>query len=182
MDANQTDRGRNPDETSDALDTAGEMQAPTAETGPTVASLTRELAELNDRYLRLAADYQNYARRAEQKSGEAREQQTMDIARALVPVLDHFERALNIDAQSAAMPSVLAGVQMVQDELNRVMERFGVKRIDVQPGEELDPRRHEALMRQPAVNVPTNHVVAQLQPGYALGEKTIRPAKVSVAE
>ncbi|MCC6579544.1 MAG: nucleotide exchange factor GrpE [Phycisphaeraceae bacterium] len=136
--------------------------------------------DLHHRLLRVAADYQNYARRAEQNVVAARQQQLVDVARAMVPVFDHFERALEVNPQ-ADTATVLQGVQMVRDELIRSMEAFGVQRMTAEVGELFDPNRHEALMRQPAEGVETNHVTMQLQPGYRLGEVTLRPVKVAVA-
>jgi molecular chaperone GrpE len=77
---------------------------------------------------------------------------------------------------------VLQGVFMVHDELLATLNRFGIERLDVQPGTEFDPNRHEALMRQPSDEIDSNHVTMQMQPGYVLGEKVIRPAQVGVAE
>ena len=71
---------------------------------------------------------------------------------------------------------------IVRDELLKALSRFGVKRLEVAAGELFDPTRHEAMMRQASDEIDSNHVTSQLQPGYTLGDKTIRPAKVSVAE
>ena len=144
--------------------------------------------ELEARLTRSFADYQNFARRSQQNVVEAKEQQLLELAKALVTVLDHFDKALEVDPDATSttttttIKGVIEGVQIVRDELVRTLERFGIQRLDVEPGEEFNPRQHEALMRQAVEGMEPNHVAAQFQPGYVLGEKTVRPAKVSVTE
>ncbi|MEX0886217.1 MAG: nucleotide exchange factor GrpE [Phycisphaeraceae bacterium] len=142
----------------------------------------RERDELEQRLMRTAADYQNYIRRAEQNASSAREQQLMDIARGLVTVLDHFDRAVEADPEQTSTRDLLDGVNMVRSELLRVLAQFGIQRMEVSPGEPFDPNHHEALMRQASDEWDSSAVTAQFRPGYKLGEKTIRPAQVSVAE
>ena len=144
--------------------------------------LRQELQELNDKYLRTAADYQNFIRRAEQNVMTAREQQIMSMARELVTVLDHFDRAIEVDTEKVSAEDLLSGVKIVKDELLRAVGKYGVKRIEAAVGEEFDPNKHEAMMRQESEDVQTNHIVQQFQPGYVINDKTIRPAGVIVAQ
>ena len=144
-------------------------------------ALQAERDDLESKLLRVSADYQNYARRAQQNIESAVEQKLMDIARGLVTVLDHFDRAL--DGQDTGdNASVLQGVVMVHNELLATLNRFGIERLDVEPGTEFDPNQHEALMRQPSDEFESNQVTMQMQPGYVLGDKVIRPAQVGVAQ
>ena len=143
--------------------------------------LQAERDELESKLLRVSADYQNFARRAQQNVDSAVEQKVMDIARSLTTVMDHFDRALQGQDKSEAT-GVLQGVMMVHDELLSTLNRFGVQRLDVEPGTEFDPNQHEALMRQPSDQFESNQVTMQMQPGYVLGDKIIRPAQVGVAE
>lgn len=145
-----------------------------------IAQLQAEIDELKNRMLRLAADYQNYVRRSQQHIAEARRQQLVEAVRALLPVLDHFDRALEVDPATATAQSVLEGMRIVHEELIKVLEQLGVRRIVAQVGEVFDPARHEALMQQEREDLAPGHVAAALQPGYVLGEITIRPAKVAV--
>jgi molecular chaperone GrpE len=142
----------------------------------------RERDDLSDRVMRLLADYQNLARRGEQNVASARDQQALEMARALVSVLDNFDRALEVDAEKVSGKDLLQGVSMVREEMMRVLGRFGIERLEVAPGEAFDPNRHEAMMRQNAPEIESGHVTQQFQPGYVLRDKTIRPAKVAVAE
>lgn len=166
-------------EPSDA-DTAAE--AVERDLNQAIEALRSERDELEQRLLRTAADYQNYVRRAQQNVETAREQQLIDMAKGLVTVLDHFDRALEVDPEQTAAADLLTGVQMVRQELLGMLRRFGVDRIEVEPGEPFDPNRHEAMMREKRDDVDSNHVTQQLQPGYVIQSKVIRPAKVGVAE
>lgn len=192
-----------PDEEVEGLDGAGDASAPadrpaeeaSAEAGSesaaeqverdlqeTFQAVAKERDELEDRLKRTAADFQNFVRRSEQNLTLARDQQLLDVARGLVTVLDHFDRALEVDPEKTSTKDLLAGVVMVRDELLRALQRFGIERLDVEQGAPFDPNRHEALMRQSVEGVESNHVTAQFQPGYMLKDKTIRPAQVGVAE
>ena len=160
------------------------QSAPAGETAALqkkIDELTRQVGELNDKYLRAVADYQTAHRRGLQNAVDARDQQTFDIARKIVTVLDHFDRALEVDKSKASVESLHTGVKMVRDEFLKTLEAFGVKRIAVNPGDEFDPRKHEALIHQPAPSIAKGHVAAQLQTGYSFNDKTVRPAGVSVA-
>ncbi len=157
-----------------------EQEAQSQEQG-LLKRLQVERDELESRLLRVSADYQNFARRAQQNVNAAVEHKIMDMARALVTVMDHFDRALDVNNKTDAA-GVLQGVTIVHDELLSMLKRFGIERLSVQPGAEFDPVRHEALLRQPSAEIASNHVTMQLQPGYVLGDKVIRPAQVAVAE
>lgn len=157
-----------------------EQQA-VAQASDLLAALQVERDELEQKLLRTAADYQNYVKRSEQHRRQACEQQLMDLGRAMVTVLDHFDHATAVDAQKASVQAVLDGVQIVRDELLRTLERFGIRRVDAVRGEPFNPEVHEALMRQQDAEIEPGHVVAQLQAGYVLHDKTLRPAKVALA-
>ncbi len=147
-----------------------------------MADLQNERDALDDKLRRTMADYQNFARRAEQNVSVARQQTLMDVAKQLVTVLDHFDHALAADPEKTSAEDLIKGVEIVHGELLRALGSLGIERLDVEPGEPFDPNRHEALMRQPHDEIESNHVTSQLQPGYVIDDKTIRPAKVSIAE
>lgn len=159
---------------------AAEQEAQQAEQD-VLSRLQAERDELESKLLRVSADYQNFVRRAQQNTQAAVDQKLIDIARGLVTVLDHFDRALDVDT-SGEQAGVLQGVTIVREELLSTLGRFGIERLNVEPGSEFDPNQHEALMRQPSETIDSNHVTMQMLPGYVLGEKVIRPAQVGVAE
>lgn len=173
------------DEASEAIefpDLEVGAEAEAAATEDPVQAMQAERDALEDKLRRTIADYQNFARRAEQNIVVARQQQLMDVARKLVTVLDHLDHALAADPATTSSEDLLKGVGIVRDEFMRTLSSFGVQRLDVEPGEPFDPNRHEAMMRQPSEDIESNHVTMQLQPGYVLDDKTIRAAKVSIAE
>jgi len=158
----------------------GEAEAQTPEAR--IEALVAEVEDLKERLLRVSADYQNFQRRSRQNLESAREEQVMSLARALVPVLDHFDRALEVDPASTSTDKLFEGVEMVRSELLRVLSGYGIERVEAERGDPFDPNRHEALMRTEDAEVDSGHVVGQLQPGYGLGEKILRPAQVTLAE
>mgnify|MGYP006275425331 CR=1 FL=1 len=147
-----------------------------------LAALEQQHAELNDKYLRLAADYQNFQRRSQQNVAQAREQQAMSMARDLLTVLDHFDNALQVDPDKTNARDLLKGVTIVRDELLRTLAGHGIERLDAEPGEDFDPNRHEALMHQASEEHESGRVAQQLQPGYVMRGKTLRPVKVAVVQ
>jgi molecular chaperone GrpE len=140
-----------------------------------------ELDELRNRLLRTTADYQNFVKRSQANQNAAVEQRVISVVRDLVSVLDHFDRALQLDADRVSAADVMQGIGSVKGELMRVLGKYGVEPIAPEAGDPFDPNLHEALMRADADGVASNHVVAVLQSGYRLGDKPIRPAGVSVA-
>ena len=145
-------------------------------------SLRTEKEAIEQRLLRVSADYQNYVKRSQQNERSALDQQLMSLARDLVVVMDHFDRAVEVDPEQVSAQSVLDGVRIVHDELLRTLSKYGIERLEAVVGEPFDPNRHEAMMRSAVEGLEPNQVAVQLQPGYALRDKTIRPAGVSVSE
>lgn len=176
-----SDQEQQPEETDGEESGEAEVYEVAPDENSPLKQLQAERDELESKLLRVSADYQNFARRAQQNVDSAVEQKLMDMARSLATVMDHFDRALEGQSKDKA-EGVLQGIFMVHDELLSTLKRFGVERMDVEPGTEFDPNRHEALMRQPSDEIESNHITMQMQPGYVLGEKVIRPAQVGVAE
>lgn len=159
---------------------AGEPQhSPQAEL---IEALKSERADVEARLLRVSADYQNYVRRVQNETILAKQTQLFDVARAIIPALDQFSHALQVDLDKVSARSLLDGMQLVQKELLKALERFQIRRLDAEPGAEFDPHVHEAVMKQKVQGLASGQVAMQLQPGYMLGDKVIRPALVAVAE
>ncbi len=147
-----------------------------------IAELEAQVAQLQHKILLAAAEYQNVIRRSQNNIGEAREQNTIDIARALLRGLDLFDMALACNPKTTSAESILMGVQMVQQEMIKSLESFGIKRVDAKPGDEFNPLVHEAVSHIAAEGIASGKVAKQLQSGYKLNDKTLRPAKVNIAE
>ena len=158
-------------------------QPPPADVDERIAQLTAERDEAHQKYLHALADFQNYQRRALLNEQEARRQGITAVLMSIMPVIDHFDVALKQPVTSPQVEAVMEGVKAIRAELLRALEMHGVTPINPQPGDEFDPTRHQAMIHGPAGDsgVEPGRISATLQAGYALGDRVIRPAKVSVA-
>lgn len=146
-----------------------------------VEQLKAQLDEAIAARQRALADFRNYQRRSIENEQQALSTGARNVIHSLLPVLDHFDLALNQDRDTSTVESVLNGVKIVRDEINKVLQLQGVEIISPQVGDEFDPNRHEAMMRQSAEGVEPNSIVMVMQPGYMMGDLVLRPAKVAVA-
>lgn len=166
----------------DAADFSSDSGAPTNEL---LASLRAELDEVNDRWKRAMADFQNFQRRATQNEQEARRQGVTSVLHSLIPVLDHFDLAIAQSAGAAAgsegAAGVIEGVRVIRGELIKALELHGVKIINPEPNAEFNPNLHNALTQQPAEGVKPGRISSVFQVGYELHDRVVRPAKVAVA-
>lgn len=173
-----------------AADTAS-SEMPQGEDSPVVdvAQLQADLAEmsakvdqLNDAYLRQVADYQNLKRRTQQQMDEIGQYKLEGFVKKLLGVVDNFERAMQVDTETASVASVLEGITMVRAQLMKILTDEGVEVIETD-GVAFDPNRHEAMMRVPAEEgVEDDTIVLELERGYTLNKRVIRASKVGVAK
>jgi len=136
--------------------------------------------EHRDRYLRAAAEFDNARKRAARERDEYTRYANESLLRELLPVLDNFERALQSARNETTAAAVTAGVELIQRELLRVLEKFGVTSF-TSVGQPFDPERHEAIARVPAQGQPEGTVVDETARGYLLNGRVLRPAMVTVA-
>ena len=139
----------------------------------------KELGELQDTYLRLAAEFDNYKKRTAREFSGLVQYANEELIVQLIPVLDNFERALDAAKSSDDFESFHKGVEMIHQQLKDVMEKQGVKEI-VALGESFDPHKHEAVMMVEKEEAPPETVVEEVERGYMLNEKVVRPSKVAV--
>ena len=162
------------EEASDDVDTESKAD------GVEVAGLRKEFEELNDRHLRLAAEFNNFRRRSEQERQESRSRAQADMLGRLLDVLDDLQRVAGLDLSNATVDAIMEGIDLVERKFARVLDDAGVDIIEPE-GEEFDPERMEAIMRVPADSDDMEDRVAQVfQKGYALKGVLVRPARVSV--
>jgi len=135
------------------------------------------VAALEDRLLRLAADFDNYKKRVTRERDELMTLANERLVKELLPVLDDLERAL-VAAAEHEEARLEEGVRLVHRALEALLERNGVKEIDTAGA--FDPHRHEALLAQPS-EAAEGSVIDVVQKGYTLGDRVIRPARVVVA-
>ncbi len=147
-----------------------------------IAQLIEERDAAIGAKLRAQADFVNYQRRSVENEQRALASGMHAVVRSLLPALDNLDRALESDPGRTTVEQIRDGVRMVRGEIARALESHGITAIVPSPGDEFDPRRHEALMRQPAEGIDPDHVVTVLQVGYAMGDAILRPAKVTLAQ
>jgi molecular chaperone GrpE len=172
-------------------DDAEELREETAEDSPEVAEhdrvgeLEQELAESKAKVLYAAAEAQNVRRRLEQELKQATTYAASGFAKDMLAIKDHLDRALaavgddlRADATAAQF---LAGIESTARELDAVLQRHGVTRIK-SVGEALDPNKHQAMMEIPSVHAEPGTIVEEMQPGYMMKDRLLRPALVGVAK
>ena len=147
------------------------------------ASAPSELEELRDRHLRLAADYDNFKRRALKERQDLHNYATENLIKELLPAVDNLERALEHarqGEQATESKAVVEGVELTHRSLLKALEKFGVTVVEAE-GREFDPQVHEAVRQVPAPDQPPGRVVEVLQKGYLLKDRLLRPALVAVS-
>ena len=148
-----------------------------AELEANLAETAAERDDLEDRFKRKAAEFQNYKKRQEKRREEVRERATEDLVKQLLEVRDNLDRAL--DQEEGA--DIREGVEATFRQLDEILTAESVGPIEPSPGAEVDPTRHEVLLNvesdQPAGTVAEVH-----RPGYEMAGKVLRPAQVTVAE
>lgn len=145
-----------------------------------VEALRRELQERQDRLLRALAEADNVRRRSQRDREEYVKYAAESLLKDLVPVLDNLDRALAAARAGDNPTGVVEGVELIQRELLRVLERAGVTRYSA-VGQRFDPTRHEAIARVVSPTQPADTVVAETAPGYLLHGRVLRAALVAVA-
>lgn len=141
--------------------------------------LTAKYDALETRYLRLQADFDNSRRRQKIESQSAAKFRSQAVIEKLLPVLDNFERAMATDLAGEETKSFLEGIEIVQRQLVTALEAEGLEVIAT-VGETFDPNIHQAVMQDNDAAFESNVVTAELQKGYRLKERVIRPAMVKV--
>jgi len=177
-------------ENEDRLEEAEEIRRETAEAAPEVAEhdrvaeLEKQLEDANSKALYAAAEIQNVRRRLETEKQQAANYATTQFARDMLAIKDHLERALNAVSDELRADKVagnfLAGIESTARELEAVFNRHGISRI-IALGEQLDPNRHQAMMEVPTADAEPGTIVQEMQPGYMLKDRLLRPALVGVA-
>jgi molecular chaperone GrpE len=163
-------------------------QAATTDSAPVSAipSLEEKLAaaearaqEIQDSFLRAKAEAENIRRRAQEDISRAHKFAIESFAEALVPVKDSLEMALKLETPS--IDSIKEGVEMTLKQLSSAFDRNKLLEINPQPGEKLDPMKHQAISMVPADQA-ANTIVSVLQKGYMIADRLLRPALVTVAQ
>jgi molecular chaperone GrpE len=173
------------DDKDDQLDIQDEVQTDDGDAPPGQAvnpSEHQRLKEERDKLMYAVADAQNMRKRLEAEKEQAVQYANTTLIRALIPIIDNFERALAVDPAKVDSATVLKGLQLVHDQLMKELEKQNVDVIDPKPGTPFDPSKHEALMQKEDPNLKPGQVAQALTRGYALRGRTLRPASVVIAK
>ena len=153
--------------------------APATSTESEIDRLAREKAELLDRLARLQAEFDNARKRASREQQEFREYAVAGAITPLLPILDSLDRAVHFEEASAA--DLHAGVELISKQLQDALAKLGLQVVHAK-GELFDPHQHQAIEMVETDEVPEGHVFDELQPGYKLKDRLLRPAMVRVAK
>jgi molecular chaperone GrpE len=148
-----------------------------------LAALAAERDELKDRMLRIAAEFENWKKRARKEQTDAVSEARERVLKDMLEVVDYLERAVGMQAAGNGAvdgAAVLKGVDLVLRLLKQKLERYEVRPFEA-AGQPFDPRVHEAISRVEHPEIPAGSVAAELQKGYRVGERLLRPAMVSVS-
>jgi molecular chaperone GrpE len=161
---------------------------PAAESGVGTAAVEEPQSELErvraeraaylDRAARIQAEFENYRKRSEKQQQEYRDYALVDAMRTLLPILDSLDRALNTKA--ASLEDFHAGIELIDKQFYDALAKLGVQPVIAQ-GEPFDPNLHQAIQMVDTDEVEDNHVLDELQRGYKLKDRLLRPAMVRVA-
>lgn len=143
----------------------------------------REEARLSfEKYLRAVAEFENYKKRSAKENEDFRKYANEVLIKALLPVVDNLERAVkSVKEEGCDVQALLAGVELTLNELVKVFHQSQVKKIDAL-GESFDPNFHQAMMQEISDEHPENTVLQELQTGYTLHNRLLRPAMVIVSK
>lgn len=147
-----------------------------------LVALQEERDTLYERLARATADFQNTRRRLQAEHAQQAQYATGGLIKALLPVIDSFERALAVDPGKADAGAILKGMQIVYDQLVRALKEHHVEVIEPEPGTAFDPNLHEAMMQQGGEEYTEPTVTQLFQKGYALHGRMLRPAQVAVSK
>lgn len=168
---------------------SSESEAPEITTGdeiPTVlqSELTAkesELQAMNDKYLRLAAEFENYKRRAQRDQGDTVRFANEKLLKDLIPTVDNLERALHCSKEQSDSEGFLQGVELTYKQFLDTLEKCGVTQV-TSVGEPFDPAKHQAVGQVESSTIAENCVVDEYQKGYFLQDRILRPSMVTVAK
>jgi molecular chaperone GrpE len=163
-----------------AVDPVDPPDAPAPAGSGELDALARERDDLYDRLLRKTAEFDNFRKRIERERREQADQTVVDLLLDLLLIVDDFERALTVEADSS-VEGYRKGVELIHAKLHDVLRRQGVRRIEAL-GADFDPNVHQAVAQQVSPDHREGEVIGELRRGYLIGDRLLRPAMVKVAK
>jgi len=145
-----------------------------------LASARQERDRMQDKYLRLMAEFDNFKKRTQSEVSAIIKNANEELVFQLLEVLDNFERALAAD-ESSDPKALRKGVELIRDKLMTILKGRGLEPYD-SVGKEFNPDEHDAMMQAPSADVPEHHVLQEIERGYRFRGKVLRPARVVVSK
>jgi len=145
-----------------------------------LTELQRERDDYHDRWMRKAAEFDNYRRRVERERREHADQAVVDLLQELLLVVDDFDLALTVDAGESAA-AYRKGVELIHAKLHDLLRKQGVKPIEA-VGADFDPNLHQAVLHEESTEHRDGEVISEMRKGYTIGDRLLRPAMVKVAK
>ena len=159
-------------------DAAGD---PLKESQAELENAKQEAKEAYDRFLRVSAEFENYKKRSTREMDDFRKYANQSLIKEMLAVVDNLERALNSSNGNSSIDKCMAdGVNLTLKEILKVFEKFNVKPIEA-IGQPFDPTFHQAMMQEKTDDYPENTVITELQKGYMIHDRLLRPSMVVVA-
>jgi len=172
----------------DELDTSTAVDAEVVANEDEVTKLQEKLAQAleetkvhQEQYLRTLAEMENLRKRTQRDKEELAKYANESILREILPVIDNLERAVEHAEQAASDEGLFEGVQMTLTQFSQLLSKFGVEPVDA-IGQPFDPAYHQAMGQMESEDYPVNTVVQQMQKGYQLNKRLLRPAFVMLAK
>ena len=162
---------------SESAETEAENQESQDEAAVQLEKLTADLKEKEDRILRLQADFENFRRRTSKEKEELSAVVTQGILKDMLPLLDNFERAMAAEAKDGE--AFQKGVEMIFTQFTEILKKNGLEHIEVE-GQKFDPNFHQAVMRVQNADMEDDDIAQELQKGYMVKGRVIRPSMVQV--
>jgi molecular chaperone GrpE len=146
-----------------------------------ITALQAEVAELKDKYVRLYADFDNFRKRTNKEKTEFLQQANAQLIKDLLPIVDDFERALQVIEQTESSDKIKEGIELIYKKFMRTLEKYGVKPLETPAGTEFNADLHEAITQAPAPHEELKgKIIDTIEKGYYLHDKVLRFAKVVV--
>ena len=144
------------------------------------AELRRERDDYYDRLLRKTAEFENYRKRIDRERREQTDQAIVSLLQDVLVIVDDFDRALSMDAKGSAS-SYRKGVELIHTKLHDLLKKYGVRAIEA-VGADFDPNLHQAVVHEESPGHRDGEVIGEMQKGYMIGDRLLRPAMVKVAK
>ncbi len=145
-----------------------------------ISKIKADFENINNQYIRLAADFENYRKRQAQEREALLKYGAEETLKKILPVLDTFNRAAESFESMEDCEKLKESFNVVNKQLTDALEKSGLKKIET-IGQEFNPNKHEAVMQTPTSEHPDQSIIAELQSGYMIGDRVLRAAMVNVA-